>query len=162
MITQEQANSIFQYKDGKLFWKTKHSCNFKEKNQPEAGYVCDRGYCTIRIKTKLYLAHRLIFLMHHGYMPEFIDHIDGNKSNNKIENLRSADRCQNGWNRKPYSNNKSGTKNVKWNRNSKSWVVNLDVKKQRIYCGSFKDLEFADLVAQEARDLYHQQFARHF
>lgn len=161
MITQEEVKNLLEYCEGKLFWKTRGYGNAPIKAGSIAGSICSRGYIRIKLKNKNYLAHRLIFLIHHGYMPDFVDHVDGDKSNNNIENLREANRATNGWNRKPYANNKTGIKNIKLSKNSKSWLVNINVNKQRIYCGSFDDLELADLVAQEARDLYHGRFARH-
>ena len=52
----------------------------------------------------------------------------------------------------------SPTKNAEWKRN---WVVSIMVAGKRKYIGSFEDLELADLVATEARDKFHGQFARH-
>jgi hypothetical protein len=46
-----------------------------------------------------------------------------------------------------------------WKQN---WVVNITVNRKRQYVGSFEDVELADLVATEARDLYHGAYARHF
>jgi hypothetical protein len=64
-------------------------------------------------------------------------------------------------NSKLYCTNKSGIKNVCWNKKEKKWVVKLQVNKNRIHFGMFEDIELAELVATEARDKYHKTFARH-
>ena len=109
---------------------------------------------------KNYLNHRIIFVMFNGYLPEFLDHIDGNSLNNKIENLREATQQQNCINRKHHSNSKSPYKNVYWNKAAKKWQVYCRIDGHLKYFGIFEDLELADLVAQEARAKYHGEFAR--
>jgi hypothetical protein len=94
-------------------------------------------------------------------LPNFIDHIDCNKSNNKIENLRVATKSQNQCNRAITLLNKSGVKNVSWSKDRKEWVVQISVNGKKKFIGRYKDLELADLVAQEARDKFHGKFARH-
>jgi HNH endonuclease len=160
MITQEYLKQLFEYQNG----------NLVRKSTGKAA-ICNIGkhrYKRITIDGKAYSLHRIIYLWNHGYLPKIIDHIDGNKENNCIENLREATQQQNCVNRKHHSNSKSPyknvylqppTKNAAWKRN---WVVSLMVNSKRKYIGSFEDLELADLVATEARDLYHGQFARHF
>jgi hypothetical protein len=95
MITSETVKRLFDYKEGNLYWKA-----FKSPNATAgslAGHVRKDGYCRISIDGKSYLAHRLIWLWHGRELPEKteIDHIDRNKSNNNIDNLRLATRTQN-------------------------------------------------------------------
>ena len=110
----------------------------------------------------------MIFLHQHGYLPKCLDHIDGNRENNKIENLREVTQQQNCLNSKHRTTSKSPyknvylqppTKNPEWKRN---WVVSLTINGTKKYIGSFEDIELADLVAHEARDKFHGQYARHF
>jgi hypothetical protein len=148
-------HSIFAYKNGKLFRKLKSKgCKVGEK----AGHIRTDGYNQVSINGKNYLLHRIIFFMFYGYMPKKIDHIDNNPSNNCIENLRCASNNQNGQNSKLSKLNKSGFKGVSWHKNS--WRVQISANNKNKHIGYFKDLELADLVAQEARNKYHKEFAR--
>jgi hypothetical protein len=54
-----------------------------------------------------------------------------------------------------------GVKGVNWNKSNKQWRVRVQVNKKRIHIGDFKDLELAELVAIEARNKYHGNFAKH-
>lgn len=126
-----------------------------------------KRYLRVFVDGKPRSLHRMIYLWNHGHLPKTLDHIDGNRANNKIENLREATQQQNCLNRKHHSNSKSPyknvylqapTKNAEWKRN---WVVSVNVAGKRKYIGSFEDLELANLVATEARDKFHGQFARH-
>ena len=98
--------------------------------------------------------------MEYGYLPNDIDHIDRNPSNNNIENLRPATRTQNQYNstRKRTKNN---LKNVYWVPRLNKWVVRLNINGKPRHIGVFNDLDFADFVAQEARAKYHKEFACH-
>ena len=98
--------------------------------------------------------------MHYGYIPQIVDHIDGNTLNNKIENLRAVSLNQNQHNRGIDKRNKSGFKNVAWCKRTKKWQVSLAVNNKSMAFGRFSDIELADLVAQEARDKYHKEFVR--
>ena len=159
-LTKEILNFLFDYKDSELYWKFSLSCKSPKGNI--AGSIKHDGYRRIGLDKKVYLAHRLIFMMHHGFLPEVVDHIDGNKLNNRIENLREATKSQNCQNQKTPINNTSSYKNVRWSKSKAKWCVNLRVKTKDIHIGYYKDIELADLVAQEARDKYHKEFARHF
>ena len=89
-----------------------------------------------------------------------IDHIDGNRLNNCIENLREATASQNGQNKKLSKNNTSGIKGVyftKWNK----WVAQLKINNKIIYLGSFDDIKLAEIAVKEARSKNHGVFARH-
>jgi hypothetical protein len=100
--------------------------------------------------------------MHHGYLPYHVDHINGIKNDNRIENLRPASKAENSYNSKLKKNNTSGIKSVRWNKINKVWMVTLGVNGKAKYFGSFKDIELAELVAIEARNKYHGQFANYF
>ena len=158
MITQQQVLELFEYRDGNLYWKVKPAKQVAVG--AKAGCKNSYGYCVVRVDGVLYGAHRIVFLMHHGYLPDYIDHIDGNPLNNRIENLRQATNIENCYNRGKQSNNKSGCKNVHWKAKIKHWSVEIQVNKVKRYLGIYKDFELAELVAQEARDLYHGSFAK--
>jgi hypothetical protein len=159
MITQERLKELFDYQDGTFIRRSTGV-------QIVANFGVKR-YLRVFVDGKPRSLHRMIYLWHHGHLPKTLDHIDGDRANNKIENLREATQQQNCLNRKHHSNSKSPyknvylqspTKNSEWKRN---WVVRITVDGKSKYIGSFKDLELADLVATEARDKFHGQFARH-
>jgi len=140
----------FDYCDGNLYRKT---------TGKKAGTIDSKGYSAITVNRKIYRGHRLIFLYHHGYLPEIIDHIDGNRLNNRIENLREATQTENLQNAKKRTNNVSGIKNVHWCNQKQKWVVKLCVKGKRIYGGFFENLDDAKQVALEQRNLYYGSYA---
>ena len=91
MITANNVHDLFNYRDGKLFW---------QKSGKEAGHQDKKGYRRITSSKKKWLAHRVIYLMHHGVWPEICDHIDQDPTNNRIENLRSVTKSENNLNNK--------------------------------------------------------------
>ena len=156
-ITQEFLHQRFEYIDGCLFYKTRPARRIHVGDK--AGCVNSCGYLNVEINHKCYGIHRLIFMMFNGYLPEEIDHIDGNTLNNKIENLREANRQENCLNRKKRSNNTSGVKGVYWHKKCNKWQVSLSVNKKLRYFGLFKDFDLAVTKANELRSKHHGEFA---
>ena len=159
ILTQELVKELFDYCDGQLFWRV-----FTNPRAPigsKVGCVHASGYLRTKINNKIYFNHRIIFLYHHGYLPKCIDHIDGNPSNNKIENLREASRTQNNQNAKTRKDNTSGVKGVRWDKDAKKWRVRVWVNGKRKSLGYYDSLEQAELVATKARNKHHGEFARH-
>ena len=165
-MNQSLVKDLFTYKDGNLYWNDDRGTN-KLKGK-KAGYINKikskkagsyQQRAVIGIKGKMHLAHRLIYLYHHGFLPEVIDHKDGNPLNNKIENLRECTQTQNCQNKMKVSDT-PGAKGVSWHELNKKWYVRLRIDGIRRYFGSFDDLELASLVADEARAKYHGEFAR--
>lgn len=95
-------HALFQYKNGMLLWRS-NSVRGKVKAGDRAGYVDTDGYRAVGISGVYYKEHRVIWRMHHprSLMPTILDHIDGDRSNNKIENLRVATASENMRNKRP-------------------------------------------------------------
>ena len=109
VITQEQVFDLFHYVDGVLYWKKRRG---RAKKGGRVGNINANGRLLTSLKGKRLYVHRVIFMYHHGYLPKYLDHIDGNPLNNKIENLRECTIIQNGYNRKINKNNATGIKGV--------------------------------------------------
>jgi hypothetical protein len=155
--SKEHLCSIFEYANGELFYKK--SCGAKKAGS-KAGAIKPSGRVHIQIDNKMYLLHRIVFAMHNGYMPEQIDHIDGDCTNNVIENLRPATHTQNTWNAKVRNDNVCGSKNVSYYPANNSWIVRVQANKKRQYIGSYKSKEEAERIAMKYRTEAHQEFAR--
>ena len=161
--SHEYLHELFTYVDGQLYWK---ESRYRGKNQrsisePAGGpdkKNSNDAYMRICIDQKRYLTHRLIFLYHHGYITEFIDHIDGNRKNNRIENLRVATRQQNGYNRK--STSSTGIKNV-YHRGNGIYRVIFHIGGKPKIVGNYNSLDIAAKVAREFREMNHGEFAKH-
>ena len=147
-MTHSEAKDLFTYANGNLFWT---------KTGKVAGSLKRNGYKLVKHKGVFTGAHRIIFFLRHGFFPEMVDHIDGNVSNNSIENLRAATRSQNGMNSRRYSSNTSGYRNVY--KDKHSFTVRLKVNGKLKSLGNYEDIELAGLVAEEARAKFHGQFA---
>ena len=149
---------MFSYADGKLYWRKKISRKTVVGN--EAGTIRKTdGYRQIMINRCTYRTHRLIYLYHHGWLPEFIDHINQNMADNRIENLRSATRVENSFNSKIRSDNTSGVKGVTWCKNKRKWLARLYADKKCVYFQRFENMKDAIDAVTKARPKYHGQFA---
>ena len=156
----ELINKLFEYKDGKLIRKITTASNAIAAT--EAGnFDVSQGYWRVYIEGKKYKVHRVIFFMHHGFWPKFVDHIDNNPKNNKIENLREATISQNLQNKPKPTRNTSGYKNVYFNKNLKKWFVTFKLEKKLNYFGYFDKKEDAIKKSIEVREQLHGEFANH-
>lgn len=158
-MNKELAEKLFNYADGKLYWKSKLNQFSRAKIGLETGCIANDGYKRTKINGKLYGNHQIIFLMFNGYIPQQIDHINRNRLDNRIENLRAANNSKNQHNKSIPKNNTSGIKGVTWNKRAKKWYVQLMFNKKQMYFGLYEDLELAELVIKEARKKYHGEFA---
>jgi len=149
MIQQNQLVSIFDYVDGDII---------RRKDNKHMGCKSNSGnktYIKIWTSGRLYFAHQLVFLLHHGYIPKTIDHIDGDSLNNRIENLRAVTTSQNLQNTKKRKTNKSGYKGVSWSKQRKSWIAQITVNRKCKNLGCYKTKEEAYEVYQKAAFTYH-------
>lgn len=160
-ITQERLKELFEYKQDGTFVRKIATSNRVKVGEIVGWSSVGGKYVGLTVNGIKTLMHRMVFLYHHGYVPKYIDHIDGNGNNNRIENLREATHSQNISNGKCRTNNKSGVKNVVWCASSKKWGVFLRVKGKQTYFGVYSDLDAAERVAIQTRQKYHGQFANH-
>ena len=122
-MNKDQINELFFYKEGKLFWKKSGT---GRNLLQDAGYTNQQGYKCIFINKKLLKTHRLIYILHYGNIPNGlqIDHIDRDKNNNKIENLRLATQQENNRNRSCLG--------IIWSERHKKWRAKIYVDRKYI------------------------------
>jgi len=141
-------HKLFTYhEEGYLIWKV--SPGQTPLQNKKAGWE-DKEYNRVKVGYKSYAVHRIIWEMFNGVIPEGkeIDHIDRDKRNNKIANLRVVDRVQNCQNRPRRADNKSGVPGVWWSKQKNAWIAYLSVNKKLKYLGKFHSF----LDAKKARE----------
>jgi len=116
-----------------------------------AGHVRGTGYQFVTIHQIGYMAHRIAWAIHYGEDPGLaeVDHIDGNRSNNRIANLRLVSQDQNAQNRGAYRNNQSGYPGVRWKAARGKYVARVVVNRVDHHVGYFTD-PAAAFAAREA------------
>lgn len=125
-----------------------------------AGSLDHQGYVVIRIDGVLYRAHRLAWLIMTGASPtELIDHRNGNRADNRWDNLREASHTDNMCNSKVRSHNRSGVKGVRRLKSGR-WNVRIRVDKREYGLGTFDTAEEAHAVYAKAAEDMHGEFAR--
>lgn len=158
----DELNDLLDYdpETGLLTWK-KTSSN-RAVAGSIAGHLHSGGYVVIKINRMRYLAHRLAYKMCYGSDPvNQVDHIDCNKSNNRIANLRDATPSQNHANTRVRKKNPSGIKGVYTsNRKKFPWKASIHFNNKTIYIGYYKTKEEAALAYEKAAKEYFGEFAR--
>jgi hypothetical protein len=135
-----------------LAWNSRHAGN-------SAG-TSVKGYVVISIFGRRYLAHRLAWLLIHGEWPSSdLDHIDLDKSCNRISNLRKATPSQNQANKRA-RDSASGFKGIYWDTRKRKWRAQIRKDKKRYHLGLFDAPKDAHLAYQKAAELLHGEFAR--
>lgn len=166
MLTKEQILEWFCYDSGVLRWKKSPSIKIKPGEQ--AGKLTVKGYRVVTLFRKNHSVHKIVFVLHHGYCPVEVDHIDRNRDNNLVDNLRECTTSQNAMNRKTRPNKDSGHRNIsKRIKRTKGgyyeyWEVNVWKEGKRHYIGNLKNLEDAKRAAIAAREELHKQYALHY
>lgn len=160
MITFEEANRLVRYEPetGKILW------SFPQRGRRglEAGTITKTGYRQINLCGKFYGAHRLAWFLTYGEWPKnLIDHINMNRSDNRLCNLREATQSQNQMNRPKPSSNTSGIKGVIWIAKQNRFWAQYTLRGKIHHVGSFKTKEAAGEALKAARILAHGEFANH-
>jgi hypothetical protein len=141
-MTKEELNEVFQYDEGRLYWKI--SPHPRIKIGTEAGTYTS-GYIHIEFKERLWKAHRIVWIMHFGNIPEgyIIDHINGLGTDNRISNLRLSTRQENIRNSRKRKNTLSKYKGVSWHKGQQKWNAVIQIDGIRHHIASFDTEEEA-------------------
>jgi len=160
ILTAERVRELFNYDpDTGLFTRRiaiGYRGRFRKGDVP--GTDNKNGYIRIIVDYKKYYAHRLAWLHVFGYLPEEIDHIDRNRSNNRISNLRPATHAQNLSNALRLRT-KSGLKGAY--RFQNRWKSSITSTGKQIHLGLFDTAEEAHAAYVAAAKKYHGEFARY-
>lgn len=168
--TPAELHKILRYEPetGKLFWRQRTPDMFED-----TGYSAERkcivwnsrfsgkeagtnafshGYITVSVNYLDLLAHRVIWVMVHGKEPhDQIDHIDGNRANNRAENLRDVSRSDNQRNQAIMKNNTSGYHGVHYSRTEQKWRASINTNGKKVILGRFNCITAA-IVARKAAE----------
>lgn len=161
-IDQEMVKSIFDYRDGFLLWKIRPSnrCGAIGTVAGTSAIIKNYGRrFSVSINGKRYLSSRIIFLWNHGYLPKEVDHEDRDVSNNKIENLRDADRLKNCCNVRSHNDSVSIYLGVHYDRQTCKWRCgiqsgDLKIKSKRMDTEQEAALQYNRLAVK-----HHGEFA---
>lgn len=113
----------------------------------------DTYYVLSHVNKQARLLHRIVFGISKNDK-RVIDHINHNPLDNRLVNLRAVSQTENMRNRVMQKNNKSGIRNVSWNRTSKKWEVCVRVNRKTIRCGMYENIVEAEKAAINAREKY--------
>ena len=159
-MTQDELKELLDYAPETGIFRWKIYKNQSAKIGDVAGTLCSNGYRHININRKRYLEHRLAWLYIHGEWPKKeIDHINGIKDDNRIENLREATRSENECNKTKRRDNTSGYKCIGWNKAAQKWCARIQIYNKRKHLGLFDSKEEAYAVYCKAAKELHGEFA---
>lgn len=173
ILTQSYLRECVSYdKDtGIFYWRERPRSHFRtdrghkvflsQKAGKPVGTFNKEKYLIISIDKVQYYAHRLAWLYIHGYFPsDSIDHINGDRGNNRIKNLREVTRAQNQQNLSGHKNNKTGIMGVFWCEELQSFIAYIQINKKRKHLGCFKSKADAINARLEAEKMLHPYSAR--
>ena len=151
LINQNRLKELVSYdiETGLMSWKAPRG-----RVKPGTVISCQdsRGYLVVRLDDKLYRVHRLAWLYVYGYMPNTIDHINRNTSDNRILNLRECTQSENLLNASLSRHNKTGYKGVSFDKRKGLYRACTSKQRKHVFLGYFK-------TAEEAHKRYLEEYA---
>lgn len=153
-LSASKLRKIFRYDtDTGLFWNL-------ATNKRAGGDKTNDGYLRISIDSCAYRAHRLAWLYVHGVWPNLIDHINGDRTDNRLCNLREVSRSQNSWNSTHSRKTISGLKGVHYRAESKKYRARIVINGKLVTLGHFNTPQEAQQAYLEQAKKVHGSFFR--
>lgn len=146
-------HKFLRYDNGNLFWKVSRG---KAKAGGDAGRLKSSGYIEIKLFGRSYQAHRVIWEMHHGEIPSnlVVDHINHDRSDNRIENLRVVEQRTNTKNQSMRITNRSGVNGVRWYEARRKFRAEIKVDRKSISLGYYETIIDAKAARMRAEKEY--------
>jgi hypothetical protein len=155
--SQERLLELFTYDQGILVRKV--SSRFSKNQGAKAGGLSGR-YLSTSVDGVPYYVHKLIYIMFHAVCPPLVDHVNRNRFDNRIENLRPLTNAQNRHNQTGRKDRTTKYKGVcKSTKGSQTFRAFIGFGGRVIYLGSFKTQELAASAYNEAAVQYHKEYA---
>jgi len=158
-LTHARLIEVLHYspETGVFTWRVSLAGRWSIVPGKRAGCLRSNGYVRIGFKGWAFRAHRLAwFYVYAGWPAQDIDHINGNRSDNRIANLRLASNAENQQNRcHIQSRNTSGFTGVRWHEKTLKWLAEIRTNNKTLYLGLFETLEEAAAARLRAERLYH-------
>jgi hypothetical protein len=159
MLTQAELKKLLIYDPDTGVFVNRITRNPRAPIGAIAGTDHPDGYRHMKIDRKCYLSHRLAWLYIYGEWPKKqLDHINGDRKDNRIENLRLVCNKQNSENQTLHVNNTSGYRGVTWDKSAQKWMAQIRHNNVRKFIGRYESLKEAANAAKNARD---QLFTHH-
>lgn len=158
-ITRENIIRLLDYnpETGIFLWKDDRQCI---RAGSVAGFTERKGYRSIKVLNRTFKAHRLAWFIFYGEWPkDQIDHINRDKSDNRIANLRESSNSSNQWNSGVYSNSTTGYRGVSWHKKSQKYWARIGHQGRRIDIGLFDCPHEAALAFNDAAIKLRGEFA---
>jgi len=155
ILTHERLKELFEYSKEKGILTRKIYRGGRVAGSIAGNLDKSEGYWNVGVDGRKYKLHRVIFFYVTGAFPENeIDHINGNRADNRWCNLRDVSKSDNQKNAARRRDNKSGCTGVSWHKRERKWFVRIQSKKQYIEIGSYTDINDAIIARKEAEEKY--------
>lgn len=155
-LSKEVIENMFYYnsESGKLYWKFHpHPQTMGKFFGKEVGSIGKNGYRYFGINNKLYTVHRIVWLLMTGEFPEVIDHINGNRSDNRFENLRISTKRLNSINQK--SHREGRLPGCSFRKDMQMWQARIRLNGVKRSLGCFNTETEAHLAYMNALRIYN-------
>lgn len=159
-LSSDLVRELYNYDPatGVLTRKIKRGTRWKKGEV--AGSLGNNGYYYVSVNSRLYLLHRIVWIYVYGSLPDSdIDHINRNRGDNRIANLRVATRGQNNINSKLQHNNTSGYKGAYYDKRRDCWYAEIWVNNKKRFLGRHTSAESAGMAYKDAARKFFGEFA---
>lgn len=152
---------VYSPDSGDLRWKNSPGC--KVRAGTRAGSPDVKGHLQTKLRGQMYYNHRIVWALVTGDDPANmqVDHINGNKQDNRFSNLRLASHSQNGCNSDARQNTVSGIKGITWSALHSKWRARVTHNKKVFNAGLYANKSAAAEAVRELRQSLHREFTNH-